>query len=212
MRVGLPAWRHGARKARHLENSVFGHEGVVQHDVFGAGAFHADDMPDIVDGEIFAREEVLGDFFFPLHAARDHAPLRMINARGKSPRAGQLKTTRNFFDGAGLLHRTCGDQHVRAIGPHLVLRLFGEAADVAGVTTDDGNDPRGGGAALGDRAADLEMSAPIELVAAVALGLVVLEQALFVEHGHCRFGHTAQRFGFIGAFAQHRHQSFGALH
>src|SRR5690606_9389814 len=105
--------------------AVFGHVGVLYHDVVAARALQSADVPVVDDLVVAARDQegtVIGCAAgcFGRHHGAEEGPLTVFGTGGKAPVAAQTVTA---VDPGDLAHRHVGggNQHAAVLAPDVLL-------------------------------------------------------------------------------------------
>ena len=177
-----------------------GDEHVLDHDVVGAGAAQADDVPDVDDRVVLARDHEgleVDDVAVGVEdqPAEQH-PRAVVAAGGEAPLAGQgvaalgddglaRRGVRRAQPGAGVL------------APDGLLRLVGEQRDLPRVDADHAGDPAGRAAGARDVAHGGVEVDRVGLEAVEALGLEELEEAGVLELLDVGLGDDPEPLGLL---------------
>ena len=182
------------------------HENVLDHDGVAAGAAQADDVPDVVDAVLGARNQEAAEVDWPAvlddRAAKER-PCGVVATGRPVPRAVDEVAA---VDHGARAHRRVrrGDPHGGIVAPHLFLCLLIEQRQVPVVHADDRADPAGGTTRRRDAAHGFVEHGRVALQAAPLLGLEQFEEADLVELGNGLVGQPPQILRRLGSLGDQR--------
>ena len=186
------------------QETVLGHEHVLDDEGVTAGRLQADDMPVVADLVVAQRHQEAAEIDRAAvldHRTADERPRRVVAAR--RPQPGSVDEVPAVDHRAGA-HRGVrgGDANRRIVGPDVLLGLLVELRQVPVVHTEDAAGPPGRPACAGDAAHGFEEDGGIALQPAPLLGLEEFEETRLLQIRDVGVRKPTQLFGVGGAFAQ----------
>ena len=214
VRVGLCAGEVRAAAGRvHGQRPVVGDEDFLDLDRLAAGPAHAERVPVVDDHEVLARHhahEVVDDLVAVLDDAGELVPGRGIHARGEIPVARQHDAAVDLATAALRVGDAGGDDGVRVLAPHFLLRLRVEEREHPVVDRQVANVPGDRGIAAADDLGHVEHRHEIQLHAAEPPGLQDAQHAGLVQQRKDLGGELPRRLRRGGEFPQFRYQPVSA--
>ena len=165
MRVELSTWALAVSKIRQPDGVSFQHEDVVADSGVAAGCSHGAGKPRVDHLEVVGPDKEEGPLWVSValvHAADDH-PAAVIDPAGERKLAGDAITAVDRRNASRRQDRW-RDGKVKAVGPHRLLCILGELADVMGMMDHQASAPSARCVCLADFAHHFEPSVEVKAI------------------------------------------------
>ena len=193
----------------HRYRAVARHEDVLAAHRLAARRAHAEGLP-VVHHFVFRpvqqAQEVVDGLVTVADNTCEHAPVRVVRARGKVPLAGQHDPAVGRAPAALVIRDAGGNPRVRIASPDFLLRFWIPPREVTVMRGEVGDDPARRDVAAREHFGDIEVGHERQLHSAPHPGLEIAQEPGAVQRVEDRRSEAARLLALWRLFAQERNQ------